>query len=119
MINQFVYKILAPRDYQAAKALGHPRTELDVGDGYVHLSTSVQVGETLALHYKDVEGVYLLEFAVADLEIMPGALRWELSRGGQLFPHLYADLKIAWTKRQWILPLDEAGVPQVPGDLKR
>ena len=111
-----IYKILSAGDWAQAEQIGVSATALDTGDGYVHLSTRAQVGETLALHYKGAEQVRLLEYAADDLAGM-GEVRWEASRGGQLFPHLYGVLKIASATRIWILNLDPDGVPQLPEDL--
>jgi len=113
MKDQYVYKILSEPDWDAAQAKGVSRTALDEGDGYVHLSTQNQVGETLALHYKRADRVRLLEYDTAAL----GDVRWEASRGGQLFPHLYEKLAIALAKRIWVLKLDPDGVPVLPEDL--
>jgi len=112
----FVYKILSAADWATAEQLGHTQTALDEGDGYVHLSTRAQVAETLSLHYHGQDQVRLLEFVQ---EEMSGPMRWEESRGGQLFPHLYAPLRIAEAKRVWQLSLSPDGVPQLPGDLDR
>ena len=111
-----VYKILNASDWQAANDSGVSATTLDVGDGYVHLSTQAQVGETLALHYKGAEQVRLLEYVTDELATM-GEVRWEASRGGQLFPHLYGKLRISVAKRIWVLYLDSDSVPILPDDL--
>ena len=109
-----VYKILSAPDWSAALARGHTHTALDLADGYVHLSTREQVAETLRLHYRGQHDVRLLEYVFAHLK--PN-IRWEESRGGQLFPHLYAPLKPADARRTWILNCDAEGVPQLPGDI--
>ncbi|MEO1476269.1 MAG: DUF952 domain-containing protein [Pseudomonadota bacterium] len=108
--NTLVYKILSAEDWARAEAEGVSRTALDEGDGYVHLSTREQVGETLALHYAGAIDVRLLEFSLSKL----GDVRWEPSRGGQLFPHLYGALNIS--DAEWVAKLDlgEDGVPQLP-----
>lgn len=111
-----IYKILAADDWAEAQKLGHSRTALDVGDGYVHLSTRGQVGQTLALHYKDTRHVRLIEYAVDDLA-QAGEVKWEPSRGGDLFPHLYGDLPMAAALRVWVLGLNDKGVPALPEDL--
>ena len=110
----YVYKILSAADWAMAQSLGYTKTALDEGDGYVHLSTLTQVGETLALHYKGQSGVQLLEYVV---EHFGGIVRWEESRGGQLFPHLYSTLRIDAAKRRWPLETGPDGNPQLPGDL--
>lgn len=109
-----VYKILSAADWQVAEQLGYTQTAFDEGDGYVHLSTRAQVAETLALHYFQQTEVRLLEYIA---EEMNGPIRWEESRGGQLFPHLYAALRIDGAKRVWTLELDADGVPKLPQDI--
>lgn len=111
-----VYKILSAQDWTAAEALGFTKTALDEGDGYVHLSTRQQVHETLRLHYPGQEGVRLLEYVV---EEMGQPVRWEESRGGQLFPHLYSTLRLSDAKRSWTLSLDADGIPELPADIDR
>ena len=110
----FVYKILSAADWQTAETLGYTQTALDEGDGYVHLSTRAQVAETLRLHYPNQYNVRLLEYVV---EEMGSPVRWEESRGGQLFPHLYATLQIEAAKRTWTLSLSADGVPALPADI--
>jgi uncharacterized protein (DUF952 family) len=109
-----VYKILSEPDWRLAEQLGHTQTALDEGDGYVHLSTRDQVQETLRLHYPGQKHVRLLEFIV---EEMGQPVRWEESRGGDLFPHLYATLYLRGAKRVWTLQLQEDGVPALPADI--
>lgn len=109
-----VYKILSAPDWAEAETLGYTRTALDEGDGYVHLSTRAQVAETLMLHYPGQENVRLLEYVV---EEMSGPVRWEESRGGQLFPHLYSTLRIDAAKRSWILSLGADDIPELPADI--
>lgn len=116
MTATHVYKILSAEDWTKAETQGYPSTPLDLGDGYVHLSTKAQVGETLALHYKDARSVRLLEYGCARLE-ETGQLKWEPSRGGDLFPHLYAQLPIARATRIWTLETGPDGVPALPEDL--
>ena len=111
-----VYKILNPADWQTASSLGFTQTTLDEGDGYVHLSTRAQVAETLSLHYANQVDVRLLEYVA---EEMGGPIRWEESRGGQRFPHLYARLRIDAASRTWILTQDPDGIPKLPDDIDR
>lgn len=109
-----IYKILSAQDWAVAEELGYSQTALDEGDGYVHLSTRQQVHETLRLHYPGAEQVRLLEYIVEEMGI---PIRWEESRGGDLFPHLYARLNIGAANRTWTLNLDPDGIPQLPGDI--
>lgn len=87
-----IFKILRPAEWDALCALketdGAP---IDVADGYIHFSTAAQVAETLAKHFTGVEGLILLAYAA---EKFGDALKWEVSRGGDLFPHLYAHLPL-------------------------
>lgn len=95
----YVYKLLTGADWQAASGMGVTCTEIDEQDGYVHLSSRAQVAETARLHFAGAEGVRLLRFAVADLP----PLEWEVSRGGQLFPHLYGPLEVSLADAVWHL----------------
>lgn len=109
-----IYKILSQQDWDLANKLGYTKTALDEGDGYVHLSTREQVDETLKLHYKGQSGVYLLEYV---LEQISCEVRWEESRGGQLFPHLYGSLRLDAATRVWPLQLGNDGVCLLPADI--
>ncbi|MDO6414732.1 DUF952 domain-containing protein [Sphingomonas sp. BIUV-7] len=59
---------------------------IDLADGYIHLSTAAQLTETVDKHFAGQDGLHL---AAVDLDALGDAIRWEESRGGQLFPHLY------------------------------
>jgi uncharacterized protein (DUF952 family) len=62
---------------------------VDLADGYIHLSTADQLRETLAKHFAGQGGLVIAE---VDLSGFGSALKWEVSRGGALFPHLYCPL---------------------------
>jgi uncharacterized protein (DUF952 family) len=62
---------------------------VDVADGYIHLSSAAQLTETVAKHFAGQDGLVVL---AVDLGPLGDAVRWEVSRGGQLFPHLYGRL---------------------------
>jgi uncharacterized protein (DUF952 family) len=64
---------------------------IDISDGYIHMSTADQVAETLAKHFAGQDGLVIAEI---DLSGFGDALKWEVSRGGALFPHLYAPLPL-------------------------
>lgn len=64
---------------------------VDLTDGYIHLSTAAQLTETVDKHFADQTDLHI---AAVDLAAMGGAVKWEESRGGQLFPHLYAPLPL-------------------------
>lgn len=109
-----IYKILHAQEWAAlqenGKTAGAP---IDVADGYVHFSTALQVAETAAKHFAGAQGLMLLAL---DSEAMGANLKWEVSRGGDLFPHLYRDLaldEVIWARP---LPLVD-GKHQFPGEL--
>lgn len=65
---------------------------VDLADGYIHLSTATQLEETLAKHFA---GQTNLTIAEIDLTALGDTVRWEVSRGNQLFPHIYGVLPIS------------------------
>lgn len=94
-----IYKILRPAEWaafqRAGETLGAP---VDLADGYIHFSTAGQVAETAAKHFADEAGLILLAIEASRIS---SALRWEPSRGGQLFAHLYGPLTledVVWHK---------------------
>jgi uncharacterized protein (DUF952 family) len=64
---------------------------VDLADGYIHMSTAAQLDETVAKHFGGQDD---LTVAAVDLEVFGEAVKWEPSRGGQLFPHLYGQLTL-------------------------
>ena len=107
-----VYKILDRAAWEAAREAGRfGGAEIDLRDGYIHLSTAAQAAETARLHFRGLADLVLLELEAGDLG---PALRWEASRGGQLFPHLYGDLDIRCVRVVHEAPLGADGAPVVP-----
>ena len=89
---KLIYKILADAAYDAAKSEGRlVGTADDLRDGFIHLSAGHQVAGTLAKHFSGQEDLLLL---TVDAESLGSALKWEESRGGDLFPHLYGPLRL-------------------------
>lgn len=87
-----IYKIIPENLWQQAQALGRfGGAPVDVADGFIHFSSAAQMRETAARHFAGQDNLLLL--AVATAELGPG-LKWEVSRGGALFPHLYGDMPI-------------------------
>lgn len=87
-----IYKIMPAADWAAAQAGGAYRGSADdARDGFIHFSTRDQVAGTLAKHFAGQTRLVLVEI---DPLMLGSALRWEPSRGGQLFPHLYDDLPV-------------------------
>ncbi|WP_448664590.1 DUF952 domain-containing protein [Sphingomonas sp. CJ20] len=86
------YKILTADQMAALEADGSfAGAPVDLADGYIHLSTAEQLAETLAKHFAGQDGLWL---AAVDLEALDETVRWELARGGQLFPHIYGPLPL-------------------------
>jgi len=109
-----VYKILAADAWAAAARAGRfDGAAIDLTDGYIHLSTAAQAPETARLHFAGQAGLVLLRI---DADRLGAALKWEPSRGGQLFPHLYGPLDCALVEAVTPAPLGADGVPQL-GDL--
>jgi uncharacterized protein (DUF952 family) len=84
---------------------------VDVADGYIHLSTAAQLTETVDKHFA---GQSDLHIAAVDLEAMGEAVKWEESRGGQLFPHLYVDLPLAAVIAYGPMKRDDDGTVRLP-----
>jgi uncharacterized protein (DUF952 family) len=109
-----VYKILPRAEWMAAKSAGvFEGSALDRKDGYIHLSTAAQAGETARLHFRGQADLVLLTL---EAERFGDALKWEPSRGGQLFPHLYGTLDAAAVEAERDLVLNGEGWPD-PGVL--
>ena len=86
------YKVLTQAQMDALEADGSfAGAEVDLADGYIHLSTADQLTETVDKHFA---GQGDLHVVAVDLDALGDAVRWEESRGGQLFPHIYAVLPL-------------------------
>ena len=90
MPDRIAYKIMSSTELEQMRHDGLFRgSPVDVADGYIHLSCGSQVAATLDKHFSGVNGLVL---AAVDLSRLGDAVRWEPSRGGQLFPHIYGVL---------------------------
>jgi uncharacterized protein (DUF952 family) len=109
-----IYKILRAREWvdllEKGASDGAP---VDKTDGFIHFSTAAQVAETAARHFAGADGLILAAFEADDLG---DALRWEPSRGGALFPHLYGPLRHADVLWHAPMPLQD-GVHVLPEGL--
>ena len=100
-----IYKICRQEERAAEAAGAYRGAPVDNQDGFIHFSTAAQLAETAAKHFAGMSNLMLIAVDAAELD---GALKWEPSRGGALFPHLYADLPL--TAVRWAQPLpDEVG----------
>ena len=100
-----IYKICENALWREAERAGLFRgAPVDARDGFIHFSTAAQVRETAARHFAGAADLMLIAVETAALG---GALRWEVSRGGDLFPHLYGPLPLAAVL--WAKPLPLGG----------
>jgi uncharacterized protein (DUF952 family) len=96
-----IYKICPASLWREAESAGRfGGAPVDARDGFIHLSTATQVGETAAKYFAGATDLVLV---AVDAGALDGALRWEPSRGGDLFPHLYGALPL--TAVLWVRPL--------------
>jgi uncharacterized protein (DUF952 family) len=104
-VTPVIYKIAPESLWREAVEQGaFTGSPVDVKDGFIHFSTAAQARATAAKHFAGAGNLVLMAVATAGLD-----LQWEPSRGGELFPHLYAPLPLAAV--QWVkpLPLDADG----------
>lgn len=101
-----IYKVLREPEFRDFDTAGRTAgSAVDLSDGYIHLSTADQLAGTLAKHFTREEGLVLLALEADALE----PLKWEPSRGGALFPHLYREMTradVLWSRP---LPLGPDG----------
>lgn len=106
-----IFKIFRTDEWQTLRTQGQTTgAPIDVADGYIHFSTASQAGETAAKHFAGQDGLFLI---AAETDELGEALEWEVSRGEDLFPHLYREMTmddVVWAQP---LPL-KAGVHQFP-----
>ena len=96
-----VYKILTPAQWERVRAKGRYTPKgVDARDGFVHFSRLGQVVDTVRAHFEAADELVIVEVATAPLIDF---MRWEESRGGQLFPHLYGEWSVEEVRRTWDL----------------
>lgn len=109
-----IYKILTAAEWATAQAAGRfDGSAVDLKDGYIHFSTAAQAQETARRHFHGVADLVVLAI---EADALGAALKWEPSRGGALFPHLYGPIDPALVIAVTKAPLGEDGAP-VLGDL--
>jgi uncharacterized protein (DUF952 family) len=97
MTSKEIYKVLRNAEWVEAQASGvFAGSPDDIRDGFIHFSTAEQLKGTLERHFAGEENLVVLE---VEAQALGEALRWEPSRGGALFPHLYGGLPIAAVSR--------------------
>jgi uncharacterized protein (DUF952 family) len=106
-----IYKILPRAAWDEAVAAGRfEGSPVDLADGYIHFSTGAQAQETASKHFRGQSGLVVAAF---DADTLGPSLRWEPSRGGALFPHLYGPLDPALARSVGEAPLGPDGVPEL------
>ena len=111
-MEQEIYKVMTKKEWQDAKQNGvFKGSEVDVSDGFIHFSTAAQVQETVGKHFAGQQDLLLIRFGA---EQFGDVLKWEISRGGDMFPHLYGDLPVEAANSVWQLPLKSDGQHQFP-----
>jgi uncharacterized protein (DUF952 family) len=107
-----IFKVCGAAEWAAAERAGqYAGSADDARDGFIHFSTAAQLPGTLARHFAGRDDLLLI---AVESGTLGAALKWEPSRGGDLFPHLYAALPVAaalWTKP---LPRDATGKHIIP-----
>lgn len=112
---QNIFKVATRAAWQDACREGVFRGSTDdLRDGFVHLSARHQLEGTLERHFKGQSDLVLISFKSSDLG---AALKWEPSRHGDHFPHLYDGLPTSAARAVYELTLNADGVPEVPADL--
>lgn len=107
MTTGVIYHMCRQEEWQAAEAAGrYEGSSQDRADGFIHFSTAEQVVESAAKHRAGQSGLVLIAVDAAKLG---DALKWEPSRGGALFPHLYGPLGLEAVTRVEPLPLGPDG----------
>lgn len=110
-MTPIAYKLVDGREWQAARAEGVYRgSVLDRADGFIHLSTAEQLPGTATRHYA---GRSDLRLVAVDLAALGDSVRWEPSRGGDLFPHIHGDLPLTAAGPVRGLAVDDKGQPRV------
>ncbi len=107
-----IYKICERAEWHAAERAGIYRgSDVDLHDGFIHFSTAAQVAETAAKHFAGQTDLVLVAI---DADALGPALQWERSRGGALFPHLYAALSLDTVRWAKVLSDEENGRRAMP-----
>ncbi|WP_242115442.1 DUF952 domain-containing protein [Sphingomonas lacusdianchii] len=105
------FKVLTAEQMAVLEAGSFDGAPVDMADGYIHLSTFDQLTETVDKHFAGQDDLHVAE---VDLEALGEAVKWEPSRGGQLFPHLYGSLPLEVVVAYGPLHRDDAGRVQRP-----
>jgi len=112
-LDKTLYKICPKKDWEIAEKNGvFTGSGIDLIDKFIHFSTSKQVKETAKLHFNGVKNLLLIKVNSENLNI-----KWEISRNGQLFPHLYNKLLLTDVLSVFNLELDDNNNHVFPSEL--
>lgn len=111
MMTGIAYKILTQAQFQQLYEGTFEGAPVDIKDGYIHLSTAAQLDETLAKHFSGQDDLVIAAIPLAPLG---AALRWEISRNDQLFPHYYGRLEQHHLSAFCPLTRDNTGRARLP-----
>lgn len=113
-MGERIYKIMAASDWAGAQTVGvYAGSAHDLRDGFIHFSTADQAAETAAKHFAGQAGLVLLAI---EAPALGAALKWEPSRGGAMFPHLYGVLPLTAVSDVHELPMGADGLHRFPAD---
>lgn len=111
-----IFKIVDASSWRHALQSGEfTGAAIDLQDGFIHFSAANQVAETLQKHFAGKPDLILIS---VDADLLGEALKWEVSRGDALFPHLYGNLPISAVVDQFELPLLADGNHRLPDGLE-
>lgn len=106
-MTSIIYHMCRAEEWLAAQATGfYAGSSQDAADGFIHFSTAGQIVDSAARHRAGQDGLLLL---AVEAEALGAALKWEQSRGGALFPHLYGPLPVTTVRWAKTLPLGADG----------
>jgi uncharacterized protein (DUF952 family) len=111
MTDKIAYKVLTAGDWMALNAGTYQGAPIDRADGFIHLSTAEQLTETVDRHFQCQTDLVI---AAVDLIALGDAVRWEPSRHGQLFPHIYGPLVLEAVIASCPLARDKNGAVRIP-----
>ena len=107
-----VFKMCKRAEWQAAASRGmYAGSADDLRDGFIHLSTAAQLPETARRYFRGIADLVVVAF---EADLLGGGLRWERSRGGDLFPHYYGPLPTALAAWHADAPLEADALPILP-----
>ena len=115
-MSQMIYKIFRAAEWEGARKNGlFSGSSDDLRDGFIHFSTAFQVRETFDRYFSSEDN---LKIASVEGDALGDALKWEVSRNGDKFPHLYRPLKIAEVHSIIDIGRDEDGCPIFPVEIR-